>query len=115
MWIMLVRRGRGVRLMIRYVCSGCNGEGLFFFFLLLLFFFFFFFFIQGLIILVPFMFEQSPVAALRSPQSQGGRKPSGPRPQNSSGQYSPGGHLSGVKRTRFRASPNQVVSSDESR
>ncbi|KAF7508685.1 hypothetical protein GJ744_009077 [Endocarpon pusillum] len=61
-------------------------------------------------------YDQSPVAALRSPQSQT-RKPSGPRPQRNSGQYSPG-HLNNIKRTRFRGSPNQVetsTSSDEYR
>ncbi|OAG36209.1 hypothetical protein AYO21_09603 [Fonsecaea monophora] len=55
-------------------------------------------------------FDKSPVAALRSPQSQT-RKPSGPRPlAGSSGSK---GELSAVKRTRFRGSPNQIDSEDE--
>ena len=60
-----------------------------------------------------FFFQQSPVAALRSSPGQA-RKPSGPRPQTSSGQYSPG-HLNSVKRTRFRGSPNQIDSTEDLR
>lgn len=49
------------------------------------------------------------------------RKPSGPRPITSSGQYSPGGRLAsreastppGIKKTRFRGSPNHIESSSE--
>ena len=47
------------------------------------------------------------------------RKPSGPRPIISSGQYSPGrgangegGHLADVKRNRYRRSPNHISSSE---
>ncbi|KIW69354.1 hypothetical protein PV04_05236 [Phialophora macrospora] len=55
-------------------------------------------------------FDKSPVAALKSPQSQG-RKPSGPRPlAGSSGSK---GDLGAIKRTRFRGSPNQIDSEDE--
>ncbi|KIV96460.1 hypothetical protein PV10_00330 [Exophiala mesophila] len=52
-------------------------------------------------------FDKSPVAALRSPQSQG-RKPSGPRPL-----VGARADPSAVKRTRFRGSPNQIDSDDE--
>ncbi|KIW28299.1 uncharacterized protein PV07_07975 [Cladophialophora immunda] len=55
-------------------------------------------------------FDKSPVAALRSPQSQA-RKPSGPRPLAGSGGSK--GDLNAVKRTRFRGSPNQIDSEDE--
>ena len=53
---------------------------------------------------------QSPVAALRSPQSQG-RKPSGPRPLATAGGSK--GDMNTVKRTRFRGSPNQIDSEDD--
>ncbi|KAJ4561992.1 hypothetical protein HRR94_005612 [Exophiala dermatitidis] len=58
------------------------------------------------------MMRQSPVAALRSPQSQApGRKPSGPRPLASGGGSK--SDMNAVKRTRFRGSPNQIDSDDE--
>ena len=58
--------------------------------------------------------NQSPVAALRSSPGQG-RKPSGPRPIATSGQHNAGqkGDLHGVKRTRFRGSPEQIPDSEE--
>jgi hypothetical protein len=58
--------------------------------------------------------NQSPVAALRSSPGQG-RKPSGPRPIATSGQYTTGqkGDLNSVKRTRFRGSPDQIPDSEE--
>ncbi|KIW87341.1 uncharacterized protein Z519_11977 [Cladophialophora bantiana CBS 173.52] len=55
-------------------------------------------------------FDKSPVAALRSPQSQA-RKPSGPRPLGGSGGSK--GDLNAIKRARFRGSPNQIDSEDE--
>jgi hypothetical protein len=60
------------------------------------------------------IFPQSPVAALRSSPGQG-RKPSGPRPIASSGQYASGqkGDLNNFKRTRFRGSPDQILDSEE--
>jgi hypothetical protein len=58
--------------------------------------------------------NQSPVAALRSSPGQG-RKPSGPRPITTSGQYTTGqkGDLNSIKRTRFRGSPDQIPGSEE--
>ncbi|KAI1620721.1 hypothetical protein EDD37DRAFT_569375 [Exophiala viscosa] len=55
-------------------------------------------------------FDKSPIAALRSPQSQT-RKPSGPRPLNNAG--GPKGGSVTVKRAHFRNSPTQVDSDDE--
>lgn len=50
-----------------------------------------------------------------SPRSASGaatqRKPTGPRPITTSGSYSP--DKDGLKRTRFRGSPNQLPSSSE--
>ena len=56
---------------------------------------------------------QSPVSALRTPPAQN-RKPSGPRPLSSSGQYSKGqkGDLNMIKKTRFRGSPYQIDSEE---
>ncbi|KIW43278.1 uncharacterized protein PV06_04397 [Exophiala oligosperma] len=55
-------------------------------------------------------FDKSPVAALRSPQSQG-RKPSGPRPLTTASGSK--GDMNTIKRTRFRGSPHQIDSEDE--
>lgn len=58
---------------------------------------------------------QSPVAALRarsSPSGGGARKPSGPRPIAGSGSYKKVSGGDGMKRTRFRGSPNQIDSDE---
>ncbi|ETN45365.1 uncharacterized protein HMPREF1541_09196 [Cyphellophora europaea CBS 101466] len=59
--------------------------------------------------------DKSPVAALKNSPGGQVRKPSGPRPISSSGQYHKGygGDLNAVKRTRFRGSPNQIDSDED--
>ena len=59
---------------------------------------------------------QSPIAALRGSPGQS-RKPSGPRPLSTSGQYAANkgvkGDVNTVKKTRFRGSPYHIDSEDE--